>query len=258
MNRQRGGQATRIWLAGAALMACALPGAQARRGGAEPPAVTAFQVVGLPGEVQVLRTGQFLRSYPVPRGQEALTLVSGDRLALVTQPQAQWADYRLQVYDLTTGRLVSQQTQVGRVSRLYALGRDLFVEATSSGAGLSQRTLVQALQGPASALQIDGWRQAQNPRSVLFDSPNGAYNPYEPVALNFFRYDLDARTLRSLSFAVPARTGCGPVEKDGTLDERETYTAREVVATRHDRCGVFEARFDWTAPARRPEIRPLR
>ncbi|MFC6660898.1 hypothetical protein [Deinococcus multiflagellatus] len=90
-------------------------------------------MVQRPGEVQVLRGGRPLHTYPVPRGQEALTLVSGGTLALVTQPQGQWADYRLQLFDLGTGHLLSQQTQVGRVSRLYALGGDVFVEATSSG-----------------------------------------------------------------------------------------------------------------------------
>ncbi|MBZ9712417.1 hypothetical protein [Deinococcus multiflagellatus] len=255
MSRHRPRRA--IWLALLALGTAAPPGAQALGGGAAPrPAV---QVVQRPGEVQVLRGGRPLHTYPVPRGQEALTLVSGGTLALVTQPQGQWADYRLQLFDLGTGHLLSQQTQVGRVSRLYALGGDVFVEATSSGgAAIADRTLVQPLRGPARGLEIDGWRQAQNAQSVLFNSPNGAYSPYEPVALNFSRYDLSTRHLQALSFAVPTRPGCGPVAKDGTLDERETYTAREVVATRHDACGVFEAHFDWTAPGIRPVVRPLK
>lgn len=228
-------------------------GALALAGGGPAP----FQTQLRPGEVRLLRGQQGVRSYPVPEGHSAQALVTAGRLALTTEPEGRWANFQLRVYDVATGRLFAGQTQVGRVSRLYGTGDTLFVEYASAVAQIATRTLVQNLRVAGQTGTIDGWQVAENAQSVLFNSPNGAYSPYEPVRLNYFRHDLATRQTVPLAFAVPARPGCGPVEKDGTRDEQETFTAREVVATRHDECGVFQARFDWTraAPAR-PVVRP--
>ncbi|MCP2015048.1 hypothetical protein L1280_002200 [Deinococcus sp. HSC-46F16] len=160
--------------------------------------------------------------------------------------------------DVATGRPIVRRTQVGRAERLYVVGDTLFVEYASAVAQIATRTLTQSLRVAGRSSTIDGWRVAENARSLLFNSPNGAYSPYEPVRLNYFRFDVATGQTVPLAFAVPARPGCGLPEKDGTREEGETYTAREIVATRHDRCGVFEARFDWTrASPARPLVRPL-
>lgn len=236
------------------LLSLGVSGGLALGGGPPPPARAEVR----PGEVRVLRGGGVVRSYPVPAGHEALTLVAAGWLAVTTQPERGWDEFQLRVYELKTGRPVAWRTQVGRAKRLYAVGDTLFVEYASAVAEIATRTLTQNLRVTGRAGTIDGWRVAGNARSLLFNSPNGAYSPYEPVRLNYFRFDVATGQAVPLAFAVPARPGCGLPEKDGTRDEVETYTPREIVATRHDRCGVFEARFDWTraAPAR-PVVRPL-
>ncbi|WP_158679922.1 hypothetical protein [Deinococcus sp. NW-56] len=207
--------------------------------------------------MRVLRGGGVVRSYPIPTGHEARALVTAGRVAVVTQPKQGWDGFQLRVDDAATGQPVVRRTQAGRAERLYVVGDTLFVEYASAVAQIATRTLTQNLRVTGRAGTIDGWRVAENTRSLLFDSPNGAYSPYEPVRLNYFRFDLATGQVVSLAFAVPARPGCGLPEKDGTRGEVETYTAREIVATRHDRCGVFEARFDWVVgPSSRPVIRP--
>lgn len=225
-------------------------------GGGGPPPLTHAEV--RPGEIRVLRAGQLVRAYPVPAGHEALALVANGRLAVVTQPERGWDGFGLRVDDLNTGRPVARRTQVGRAERLYVLGDTLFTEYASAVAEIATRTLTQNLRVAGQTGTIDGWRVAGNTRSLLFNSPNGAYSPYEPVRLNYSRFDVATGQAVPLTFAVPARPGCGLPEKDGTRGEVETYTAREIVATRHDGCGVFEARFDWTRDApTQPLIRPL-
>lgn len=238
----------------ALLLGLGVSGGLARGGGGAPPLARAEV---WPGEVRIFRGSEVVRSYPVPPGQEALALVAGGRSAVVTQPEGGWDGFGLRVDDVATGRPVARRTQVGRAARLYVVGDTLFVEYASAVTQIATRTLTQNLRVAGRASTIDGWRVAENARSLLFDSPNGAYSPYEPVRLNYFRFDLATGRAVPLAFAVPARPGCGLPEKDGTVGEGETYTAREIVATRHDGCGVFEAVFDWTrdVPAR-PVIRP--
>ncbi len=210
-----------------------------------------------PGEVRLLRGGQVVRSYPVPPGQQAHALVVGGRLALATEPERNWNGFQLRVYDLTTGRLFAGHSQVGRVARLYGRGNALFVEYTSAVAEINTRTWVQNLRVAGTTTTIDGWRVAENARSLLFNSPNGVYNPYEPVRLNYFRHDVATERTFPLQFTVPTRPSCGPVEKDRTVGEGETQTSREVLATRHDACGSFEVWFDWTADSLRgPVVMP--
>jgi len=216
-----------------------------------------FQVEVRPGEVRLLRAGQVVRSYPVPQGYRAQALVVGGRLAVTTEPEQRWDEFQLRVYDVATGRRFAGHTQVGKVSRLYSKGNALFVEYSSAVAEIATRTLVRNLRSAQERTDIDGWRVAENARSLLFNSPNGVYSPYEPVRLNYFRYDVATGRTLPLTLAVPARSGCGPVEKDGTREEGETYTAREIVATRHDGCGAFQARFDWAGdPSNKPVVTP--
>lgn len=235
------------------LLSLGVSGGLALGGGAPSPARAEVR----PGEVRGVRGGGVVRLYPVPAGHEALALVAAGWLAVTTQPERGWDEFQLRVYELKTGRPVAWRTQVGRAERLYTVGDTLFVKYASAVAEIATRTLTQNLRVTGRAGTIDGWRVAGNARSLLFNSPNGAYSPYEPVRLNYFRFDVATGQAVPLAFAVPARPGCGLPEKDGTRGEVETYTAREIVATRHDRCGVFEARFDWVVgPSSRPVIRP--
>lgn len=238
----------------AAVTALALASGTLALGGGE---AAPYRAEVRPGEVRLLRGGQVVRSYPVPQGQQAYALVADGRLAVTTEPEQRWDEFQLRVYDVATGRLFAGHTQVGRVSRLYSKGNALFVAYSSAVAQIATRTLVQNLRPTQDRTEIDGWRVAENTRSLLFNSPNGAYSPYEPVRLNYFRYDVATRKTYALNFAVPTRPGCGPVEKDGTRDEQDIFTSREVVATRHDECGVFQARFDWTrASSAQPVVTP--
>lgn len=224
-------------------------------GGAAGPS---YRVEVKPGEVRLLRGPQLVRAYPVAVGQQALALVTNGRLAVATQPERRWDEYQLRVYDVATGRLLTAHMQVGRVSRLYSKGDTLFVQYTSAVAEIATRTWVQSLRVAGKAQDIDGWGVTENERSLLFDSPNGAYNPYEPVRLNYFRHDLATGKTVPLQLAVPTRPGCGPVEKDGTQGEQETYTSQEIVATRHDGCGRYQVRFDWTRDEPQPvSVTPL-
>ncbi|GBF05752.1 hypothetical protein DAERI_060012 [Deinococcus aerius] len=223
----------------AAFLVLTSPGGTALGGGAAP----TYRAEVHPGEVRLLRGGQVVRSCPVPPGQQAYALVAADDWSWRPSRDG----FQLRVYALTTGRLFAGHTQVGRVARMDHKGNALFVEYASATAEINTRTWVKSLRVAGEGGDIDGWRVAENDRSLLFNSPNGAYSPYEAVRLNYFRYDAATGRVTPPRFAVPARPGCGPVEKDGTQGEGETHTSSEVLVTRHDACGGFEAAFAWTA-----------
>ena len=85
---------------------------------------------------------------------------------------------------------------------------------------------------------------AQNGNVLLFNS-DGLSNPYEPVKIEYFQYNLGKYKLTPLNYSIPRRVSCGEVQKD-TTKVTDRIDNQYVYAIRSDRCGEFTARFDWT------------
>lgn len=195
--------------------------------------------------VRVYLGKAFVRAYSIPKGHTAEVLLTSDKLILFEDERPRWGDYWLRIYNLNTGRLLIQRTGYGNISKVYVKSSSVFLQYSSVGGQISTSTLVQDHRESQKTFVISGWKIAENERSILFNGPNGNYNPYEPVKLNYYRYDISTKSISNMSFRIAERNQCGSVEKDGTQNEGETFNASEVIAARHDKCGAFTVKFTW-------------
>jgi len=195
--------------------------------------------------VQVYFKKTFVWAYAIPKGHSEEALLTPDKLILVEDEKPRWGDYWLKIYDLKSGQFLIQRTGYGNLSQVFIHSSLLFVQYSGVGGQISTSTLIQDLQNLQKSSTVPGWKIAENESSILFDDTSGNFNPYEAVLLNYYRYDLRSKSISVLHYRIPERNECGSVEKDGTKNEGETFSASEISAVRHDRCGVFKTIFTW-------------
>lgn len=181
------------------------------------------------------------------------------------QPGENWGGqgkWRLQVRERSTGRNLWTAEDRGQPTLLRTgQGQGAVVmEALTSGAITSRTTSLYRLRDgqrlTRGFLTVPAIQQGKALLIPLLSPQDAPFLPSQqadPARLPGQVMDVNTDRTLTRTFPIPARPGCGPVQVvESNLNDWEVKGA-QLVVRRQDKCGKFQAVFEWTkVPLPRP------